>query len=457
MPALALPRPVLTTGQRSARLCGLALVVLMLLVFVGLSPLTAQKAVNSTGDGNLLRQGLYILVFGFVLLASQALQYPQRLLAPTLSIWLVLAWSCLSLSWSLEPSIATRRLLLTSIIIWTVFATVERAGFERSMRAFQITLIGVLALNYALVIASPATAIHQIADVVDPGLVGDWRGVLPQKNFAGALCALTVISLAFYGGWINVALRWGLILAAAYFLFRSGSKTSLSVLGVAVVVGGAYLGYNPRYRSLLIPLVIGLLSLLVLIGQFYWGDLVRSLTTGEALTGRAEIWSVVLRYAENHWLRGAGFGSFWNIGTASPIFSYTHGWVSRLGNGHNGYLDLLITIGAPGLILAVIAMILDPLVRLFASRTVMIPRGSVMIAMLVFCAGHNFSESSLFDRDMIMQLVFVFTVAMTVLATRKPLPPGRTEPFYWAWTAPGPAGSQSPAPDTRHRPGMNAQ
>lgn len=419
---------------RPAELAGFALALLVVLVIIGLSPLSAHKDALSTGDGNLLRQGLYIGIFGFVLVTSRALQSPRLLFCLPLTMWVLMLWCLFSLSWSIQGAVGLRRLFLTFLIIWTVFIAVERAGFERTVKSIQVTLIGILFVNYAFVILYPGIAIHDIADVVDPGLIGDWRGALPQKNFAGAVCAITMILFLFYGRWMNVALRWGTIAASAYFLFRSGSKTSISVGILSIGVGILYTGYSPRYRALLVPLVLMLGAAVVFAGQFYWSDIANSLLTGNALTGRSSIWAVLLNYAQDHWLLGTGFGSFWNIGTSSPVYFYTETWVNKLGNGHNGYLDLLITIGAPGLLLAVVAMVLDPLWRLFASRSLLRPRGALLVALVIFCAGHNFTESSLLDRDMIVQFFLVVTIALTLVATRKPRSVQGFLPLYWAWS-----------------------
>jgi len=39
---------------------------------------------------------------------------------------------------------------------------------------------------------------------------------------------------------------------------------------------------------------------------------------------------------------------------------------------------------------------------------------------LVFCAGHNMTESSLLDRDAIVQVFLMFTIALIHLETRPP-------------------------------------
>ncbi|WP_299173225.1 O-antigen ligase [uncultured Brevundimonas sp.] len=429
---LAAPLPVDANHDLSAKLCGWALAGLLLIVIVGLGPLQAQKTMLSTGDGNIFRQALYILVFGFVIVSAKALQTPRIFLSPPLTLWVLIAWCWISLSWSLEPSIAFRRLLLTTIIIWTVFMIVERTGYERAVRTALLTLLAVLLINYVMVVLFPHAGIHQAREVLDAGLVGDWKGALPQKNFAGAVCAITILLLIFAGGWLQPYLRLISIIATVFFLYKTGSKTSLALTFGSLFLGGLYLSYDPKFRALLIPATVIAVGLAVVFGQFYWMDAIYTLSQGSALTGRGTIWGVLISYANDHWLLGTGYGSFWNIGVNSPVYYYTSTWVRLLGAGHNGYLDILVTVGVIGLLLTVLAFVVAPLSRLLWSRSISRRSGALLISMLIFCIGHNFTESSVMDRDAIVQVFFMMTLALITISTRRP--PEAPGPLYFAWT-----------------------
>jgi O-antigen ligase len=83
----------------------------------------------------------------------------------------------------------------------------------------------------------------------------------------------------------------------------------------------------------------------------YGDSLSAAFASPDALTGRVQIWPVLIAYSRDHWMQGSGYGSFWNIGGASPAYEYATGRVSTIASGHNGYLDLLAPIGVPGLLL----------------------------------------------------------------------------------------------------------
>lgn len=393
---------------------------LFYMVIIGLEPLSEKvKTIPATGDGDLPRQLCYSLIFLTALVATQPVLHARRLLTLPVGITLALAYCWLSLSWSIAPSVGLRRLVLTSIIIFSIFRAVEEAGYPRSLAVVRLVLVITLFLNYISIPLTPA-AIHQTVEAGDNSLVGDWRGVLPQKNFAGAVCALTILMFVFDARRINAMLRLVMILGSAYFLYRTHSKTSLGILLITIAVGAAYMRFNPSYRVLAIPVLTLLGAIMTLYINIYWDSVTAPLNDPNGLTGRVQIWPPLLAYANDHWLTGSGYGSFWNIGPNSPIYEYAQGWVTGVGNGHNGYIDMLTQLGFPGLAIIVVGVILIPFFRLLFSGTAPRARGALLFAMLVFCAGHNFTETSLFDRDMIVQLFLMFTVAMIGQVVRLP-------------------------------------
>ena len=75
---------------------------------------------------------------------------------------------------------------------------------------------------------------------VDPGLIGDWRGLYAQKNTAGAVCAMTAMLFLFSRNGRNNWIGWLVAAAATGFLVMTRSKTSLALFPVALVAGGLY-------------------------------------------------------------------------------------------------------------------------------------------------------------------------------------------------------------------------
>lgn len=388
-----------------------------LLVLMSLGPYASSDTMPSEGGGSIVRQLSYGIVFTVTVITARVIQYPRNLLAIPLGLLLTLGWCWLSMTWTIDPNTAVRRATLTTLVIWTAFISVQQLGYQRTVGTMRGVLLLVLIANYCAVVGWPAFGIHQTAQVGDPELVGNWRGILMQKNFAGAICAFTLIVYAFDARGIRPVLRWAVIAATAYFLYMTSSKTSIRLTVLVFGAGYLYSMYNPRY---LLQMLCGTMMLsiaLMAVGLSYWEDMLAPLGRQDALTGRGGIWSVLLAYAKDHWLLGAGYGSFWNIGLRGPIYQYANDWVTGVGNGHNGYLDLLVQIGVPGLALAVVTMIAWPILKLLTGATRR-PRGAMLMAFMLFCAGHNMTESSLLDRDSIVQVFLVLTIALIGLETR---------------------------------------
>jgi O-antigen ligase len=401
----------------SGRYAAACLFALLFLVCIGLQPLRSTTSFVASGEGDLLRQAAYSLVFVAAMLASWRTGWIRTV---PFTLLLLMGWCWLSLIWAIEPAIATRRLLLTTFIFAIAFAAVEAAGTVRALKAIAALLL----VNYLAVALSPQ-AVHQPGESVDFALVGNWRGVTNHKNYVGAICAVTVIVLMLGPRLVRPLLNLAAIAAALYFLWRTQSKTSMAMLAFALGIAGLYLIATPRGRRLLMPAtLLALLLVQLAFGAEIMTRISDYLSEPAALTGRTDIWVALLDYAHaNPWL-GAGYGSFWDIGPDGPMMGL--GWVEEVLTGHNGYLDLLVQVGVPGLALAVVGMIVVPLWRATQAGDAYPRQGALLLSLLVFSIGHNFLESSLLSRDLVVGVVFLLAVALTgkfsreVAATRAP-------------------------------------
>ncbi len=394
-----------------------ATTLLCLFFLVVLGPYMTYKPQPFTGEGSPLRQVAYIGVFAMSIYAIRAHLAPARLLCIPLFVSLALVWCWMSLGWSNVPEIAVRRLMLTTLVIWTVFILIDLLGFMRTTNVLRIGCLLTLVLNYLVVALLPSVGIHSVGEMLDPGLIGNWRGFLQQKNFTGAVCAFTILLFLFAARHVHPFMRAGVIVAAAFFLYKTSSKTSMALLVGALAVGALYVLYDRRYKLVVLPTVMVCLLPAVMALQIYWNDLMEPFQREDALTGRVQIWPILLRYWDDNPLLGSGYGSFWNVGSDSPINRLTSSWVSQLGNGHNGYVDMLVQTGLIGVVLIVFAVIVLPIGRLIVSAQAGGQQGGLLLAIIFFCAGHNITETSLFERDTIVQVFLMFAVALAYRIT----------------------------------------
>lgn len=415
------PVPV-NAPPRGNLLHGIAVVAVLLLSLFG--PVMSMKGDGgqASGEGNSTRQLLYVASMLLAVAGGRPWQRPVRLLVLPATMVVALAWCWASLGWSIDPGSSLRRLVLTTMLIWTIFLSVDGLGYARTVVLLRSVLLAVLIVNLLAVVLMPGIGIHQSQDVHDPGLIGAWRGVLGHKNFAGAAAAVTILLLVFAGSGMRRWTRWGALALAAIFLVGSLSKTSLGITLVAIGVGTMVKRYNPLFLPFALPAVLviagfGLLGIDMGLERFAS----QVLWDPNAFTGRTEIWLPLILYVRDHPLTGAGFGAVWNIGDArEPIFHYAKGWVTLQTSAHNGFLDLVAQVGIPGLVLSLLALFVVPFARLFARRSFVPERAALLAAMLVFAFGHNFTESSLFERDIIVHVFLIFTIALIRDVVRTP-------------------------------------
>lgn len=389
------------------------------LIMVMLTPYLTISASGEAGEGSPLRQVFYFAVFGLLIFSVRPLGHPERLLVVPWPIVLAFAWCAITLLWSLDPGVGARRLILTGLVIWSVFIAVRNLTFDDTVMLIRGVLLLMLVVNWITVLRFPEFGTHQFNMEDDKQLVGDWRGIMMSKNIAGALCSVTVLFFLFGGGKIPMWLRIGVVVASVVFLFFSQSKTSGIMLGGAALIALLYNVFRWRYRSWVIGLLFLACAGAATILSTYHHPLRDALDDPHSFTGRAQIWDAMLRYAADSHYVGAGFGSFW-FTSNSPIFSYANNWVATVTQGHSGYLDLLITVSPVGVILILFAMIIWPAQQLLRLPVGLSREAALPLGVIFFCAGHNATETSMFDRDTLMNIFMLTAVAMIeqIMSTR---------------------------------------
>jgi O-antigen ligase len=212
------------------------------------------------------------------------------------------------------------------------------------------------------------------------------------------------------------------LFASLLLLVLSGAKTSMIALPVAVLVAMGlhyFIGRLIGRPWLFILSAVAVLIVAMLI-QGEWELIEKFLDNPTGLTGRTAIWSALLQVARGGaWVFGTGFASLFGVGDATPLAPYLDGWLLMAGHGHNGYLELLISVGVPGVVLAVVAFMVMPLWALMGPSGVSRSIHMSSLSCLVFIAIHNLSESSLMDRSHIAWVVLLFVAATAAQLKRQ--------------------------------------
>jgi exopolysaccharide production protein ExoQ len=397
-------------------------VALLLVMFVGLTPFSppappTSVAASAPAPGDALRQILFLSIF-FPVLFAAALQLGWNALrAVPVPLLAMLAWCFLSLFWSDVPDVTFRRAALAAIVVISTMLSVEMVGPSRAFYLWRIVLAVILAVNW-LSIPLIHTAVH-LPGEVDPSLVGDWRGLYAQKNSAGAVCVLTAVLFLFSRNGRHNWIGWLVAAAATGFLIMTRSKTSLSLYPIALLAGLSYrLSWRDGLsRAIFLCGATLILALAASAALLDWDTIMRLFSNPTGFTGRAEIWQTIWAYMQDHAFLGAGFGTVAHTGALSPLHNYTRdNWVEAIADSHNGYLQILVTTGGIGLLLALWSLVADPLARFWPLDPERSGLKALLFALFVFVLLHNFMETDFLESD--NSLWFAFLVMLASLRSR---------------------------------------
>jgi exopolysaccharide production protein ExoQ len=377
-----------------------------------------NHAQGSYAEGSLLFQ----IEFGSVFLIGAWLAWRNRgwslrhalHLNPFLIIMIM--YCLTTMLWSPYPVVTLKRTVqLIGLTLVGIAISPPVGGKQGLIRTMLGTLMTLMAASFVVSLMIPHIG-------VDYELGGAWRGVLSQKNTLGAISGLCVVlwikeslgstfprSLCYFG-----------ILFSTFMLIMAKSSTSIlvAVLGTSIylLVRRRYLyGESDGHRLVLAVTAIILLALQI----FYifhsrlpdWDELFAPFgalfNKSADLTGRTDIWRMVLVEVQRHPLFGIGYGAFW-LGEGSPsqsIITALH-WIPL--QSHNGYLDVLNELGVFGLIIMV-SVFLFHIRSLIKLTRIDREEAAMHWAMLILILISNLSESEVFRGVMFQNIFFIYS------------------------------------------------
>jgi exopolysaccharide production protein ExoQ len=399
-----------------------AFVAFLLFVFVGMKPFMPPPPENMTlgelatsGAGDALRQVGYLLVFAVILAVAVRRRGWQAMIEVPLPILLLMLLCLLSAVWAAEPTVAFRRAALAVIVMFCAFLSVQSLPPNRAMALWRAVLLVILIVNLVSIRFIPA-AVHQAGEA-DPALIGNWRGLYGHKNTAGAVGALTALLFLFAPrqapAWPKKLFDLAVAALAVVFVIGSHSKSSLGLLFVAL---SAALLYRVAWRRGIDRTIVAtaVLAVLVLGATLAIADqsaIARIFSDPTEFTGRTEIWKAEIVYLFDHPLLGAGFGSFSNTGGLSPLHNYASTWVTTANHGHNGYLQILVTLGCVGFALAFVGLIAQPAIAFWRRDDTLVVKTG-LFALFVFYLAHNLMESDFLDADGTAWVAYLLMLAL---------------------------------------------
>jgi len=258
--------------------------------------------------------------------------------------------SCL---WAEMPALVLQRSIAACGATLVGIAFAVRLSVEDQLRLISRVLRITAVLSLAAVLFFPSFGISN-----GVGEQGEWRGVFAYKNGLGAIMALAVLVEWYLPTdtlFSKVVNRLALLISAVLLVFSSSVTSLVALVGALVLIEVYRLGTRrlriPLYAIVLATLLIltSSATMLVVAGDRVAGALGRS----SDLTGRTEIWTMTMSYIPERPVLGYGYWGFWNE-ASSESSAVERAIGTSIMYSHNGYIEILLDLGAVGLLLTLI-------------------------------------------------------------------------------------------------------
>lgn len=306
---------------------------------------------------------------------------------------LVPALAFASVLWSQNPQhtlIDALNLLLTTL--FAIYIYVRYPG-DRIVSFLTFSAFISLLICVVTVVAFPSIGIDAFQQDA-------WRGIFGQRNNCAATCTLfLVVGLHVRSrGIFEQAIRGLVIGLSLVFIVMSGSRTGFIVAALALALTYG-LRFTARIRSLDRVLFLMVLAIPCTLVSFLvasnFNQVLAAMDKDPTLTQRTIIWAQVFPSILKHPFLGYGYSAFWaGLNGESSQTVLTTGWME--GQAQDGYLDVLLQLGAVGLI-PVVALFLNGFIKAVLAVERKLLNRAVMLAITVLplILVENIGESSL--------------------------------------------------------------
>lgn len=331
-----------------------ALMVVILLLFSEalLGPLLTDQ--TKPDDSPLLRL-MWLPIYGIIitLAAIRFLPLANLTMRLPLLVGLILIIAASS-TWSIEQSLTLRRTLAVAMTTAFGLHLASRYNWRELLALLGGGWLILCVGNFIVSLAVPSLGVESVLHV------GAWKGMWFEKNTLGGHMSRATLLFGFLVITQPEHRRvWliGLAMSVSLVLL-STSKTSLlgMLLGFLVLGLGWVMRRGPVSSLAMLWGVVTFGGLLVIIVITDPGFFFILLGRDPSLTGRTDIWEVLMDVIRERPVTGYGYGAFWNDGSdpATYVREITQ-W--EVPTAHNGWLETWLGIGIGGLGLFVISFL----------------------------------------------------------------------------------------------------
>ncbi len=268
-------------------------------------------------------------------------------LAPLALLW----WWMLSLLWTGDPGQWWVDSMSNVPIVVTMLLVVGMLPRERIVLALLAFIHVAIAFQVLWIATHPGEATTN-RDLLTGAVTAGWRGSFIHKNALGPFLVVALLTVLLLER--RRKLRW---FTAAITLGLLAMTQSVTAWWVTIVIGAlvGWLGWystTPRRvrAAVIVPsIVLGGLAL-VGVARIY-PVIVDAYGKDLTFSGRTVIWTAALRAIEQRPISGYGIGGVWFRPHDEPARSIIADAGFTVFHTHNGYIELMLLLGAVGLAL----------------------------------------------------------------------------------------------------------
>jgi exopolysaccharide production protein ExoQ len=361
----------------------------------------------------------------------------SRILMQNIYLLLIVGLTIISAIWSELPFLTiSRSMALVGTTIFGIYLS-DRYSLKQQLVLLNDTFLLIILMS---IIFTFGLSKYGIMEGIHSGA---WRGIYTHKNEFGRLMSLSTIIFIIQSQQKNVALTTDLKdncdLLERCTLIEIGRNSNTWLQNLSTYLG-LYLSILLLILSRSFGAIVELTTMLILLGIFKIGrlrppkqflailgtitlfcisttilignseKLLAQTGKGLDLSGRGDLWEILLGLLSTSPFLGFGYGAFWE--RYRSVVALEAGW--RVPDAHNGFLDLTLSIGMLGLILFLIGYFHTFLKRFSNFYHSQNNEETYPLMLLSYILISNISETGLLAHNNIYWLFYV-TVSYSVI------------------------------------------
>ncbi|WP_417492735.1 O-antigen ligase family protein [Maricaulis sp.] len=393
-------------GLRSVRFVEAGFTVLALYLFSQalIGPIFAPSGSDET---SVVLRLMWLPIYAIALVLMLARPGAAlRTLGTNLPLLALIGLMAVSVMWSVAPDTTIRRAFALAMSASFGLWMASRWSWREMILLIATTFVLLGLSSAAMAIAVPSMGIDHAVHA------GAWKGVFWEKNTLGAMMAWGAVS-GYAASRVDPKhwLFWmGCAAMCVALVLLSTSKTALlsCLLGTGIVIGIALCRRGFGFASLMIflGLTVGItIATIMLIAPV---EALQALGRDATLTGRTDIWGVLIEEIRTVPWTGYGYMAFWTAENG-PVFWVRQATHWDVPTAHNGWIEIALAIGVPGVVLTAMVYLhafLRAVGRIFRGPETYWALAFIAMVLLV-----SISESNLVHQNSLGWVLFVATSA----------------------------------------------